>query len=138
MIRMNENEVVDATIVSLRSSGWDIESFCHTNERGTDIVARAKDGVRAHIEAKGNVSSNPTSANYVSGMNGNQAGIQVGQAIFTAMKLRSKYPQDIVGVAFPNDSRMRSLVDAVNPCLVNTKIAVLWVNEDKTLLMERL
>jgi hypothetical protein len=90
---MNENEVVAAAVSKLRSSGWTIESFCRTNERGTDIVAKSREGRRLHVEAKGNVSSNPSSANYASGMTANQAGIQVGQALFTAMKLRSKHPE---------------------------------------------
>lgn len=126
---LTENDVVDAVIVALQKSGWNIRSYATTMQQGVDIVASL--GKRLlYVEAKGITSSKESSNRYGKLHNSQQMFISVAAALLKAAEMRQATPEAAVAIALPAHPTMRQRIKRIETVLEASDIAVLWVAED--------
>ena len=132
---LNENQVVDAVRKHLEADGYDIISFCHTNDHGIDIVAkkRSQDGGLL-IEAKGGTSSKQTTRRYGVDFDNKKVEHSVAAAFYKATALYCQYRPigHVAGMALPDTDQYRACLDAIRPALIEQNIRVFLVSTDHT------
>lgn len=131
-----ENDVIDKTVVKLKSIGFNILSTCNTKEHGTDIVAE-KNGFRLLIEAKGATSALEGSKRNGKPFNRNQAHNHISVAIYKVMNLRSEFKDNnfiLVGICLPFEKNHREFIERVRYPLERLNVIVLWVKENDILI----
>lgn len=125
---LDENAVIAAACEDLESRGYEIEQRLHTTQRGVDVIARAPDGTRLFIEAKGATSSRQTSRNYGKPYGSAEVRINVAEAFYTAAALAGERRDGVASaVAFQDDALHRRYVEPLLPACAALGIEVLWV-----------
>jgi Holliday junction resolvase-like predicted endonuclease len=125
---LDENAVIAAACDALEGRGYAIEQRLHTTQRGVDVIARAPDGTRLFIEAKGATSSRQTSRNYGKPYGSVEVRINVAEALYTAAALAGERRDGIVSaMAFQDDPLHRRYVEPLLPACDALGIEVLWV-----------
>ncbi len=125
-----EDDVVDSVIDYLKREGYDLISYCHTRQRGYDIVAKKHDKYM-YVEAKGEGSSDPRSNRYGKKFDSSQMRDHVSAAIYKALEIKNQNPSDNVAIAFPDNKRHLSLLSNVLPSLKQLNIKVFIVNSNR-------
>lgn len=130
---LTENDISEAVANHLVTLGWTIRQRLATTEAGVDIIADRPDVVgRLLIEAKGETSSKGHTRRFGKPFTANQAGKHVAVAIYWALKSRSQYPQDAIGLAFPEDKNHVRYIEPVIATLLVLGIRVFLVGSDKS------
>lgn len=133
MTLLNENDVVDAIVAHLPSLGFTVESTCTTNQTGVDVVAiEVGTGRRLRVEAKGGTSSKEYTARYSLGFSPGQVRSHVSRALYEATVMLSRYPNDYVALALPDDAQHRARVNEIVGSLRRLEIAVFFVGTDRS------
>jgi hypothetical protein len=131
---INENDVVGAVSVELRSRGWIIDAVKRTNQRGEDIEAHRGDESLS-VEAKGGTSSNETSPRYGKPFDRSQVTVHVSRAVMAALKITSAGGR-FAAIALPEDRHHRDMVDSIRVGLERAEIAVIWVDDNLNVTIE--
>jgi PIN domain nuclease of toxin-antitoxin system len=131
-----EGNVVDAVARHLAVSKWRIISKADTRSkaRGPDIHAERDDGASLLVEVKGFPSKlyrderrvneiKPTNPN-------NQAQQWYSHAVLKALRLRNRYSDSTVALAFPDHPRYRALFSETKSSLQKLGIVLFFVNEN--------
>jgi hypothetical protein len=126
---LDENQVIAAVCLDLEARGFHIEQRLHTTQQGVDIIARASDGRRVHIEAKGATSSRKTSKNYGKPYSSAEVRINIAEAFYTAAALAGQAPRGVKsGMAFQDDALHRRYIEPLLPACDQLGIEVFWVS----------
>ena len=133
---MDENQVVKCVCGYLNGRGYTVEQQLLTTQQGVDIVARHdSSGRRLYIEAKGGTSSVSGSARFGNPYTQSQVFDRVAKGVFTALELRSRYPDRAVAevaLAVPDSRHFRRYLGPVLQQLRDAGIEVLFVAEDES------
>jgi hypothetical protein len=124
-----ENDIVEAVCRHLITSGWRVAARATTRERGPDIVAEGRDGIRLIVEAKGATSARLGSARFGRPFDSAQARVHIAEAFFTAAAA------SVVGsgetqrgaLALPDDPLHRRLLAPANAACKRLDLGVFWV-----------
>lgn len=123
-----EDDVVDSVKSYLEKEGYEIIRYCHTRERGEDIVAK-KGNKYLYVEAKGEGSSDPNSNRYGKKFDSSQMRDHVSAAIYKALEIKNRHLNDDVSIAFPDNKRHKNLLMNVLPSLKELNIQVFIVDK---------
>ncbi len=128
---LTESEVIDAVCRYLEAEGYVIEQRLTETQRGDDIIARSADGERELVvEAKGETSSKPHTANFGNPFKRSQVHAHVAKAFFRAAQTVGTCRRS--AVALPNSDFHEAFVNQVAPALRKLEIEVLWVLPDQS------
>ena len=129
---ITENEVVERVTSYLRDNGYEVSQSLGTYEKGVDIVAE-KDGFTLYVEAKGATSSKEGSSRFGKGFDKNQVKTHVAMAILASMKILSSKPDAKAGIALPDNTDHRELIEETKPSLEKLGLIIFWVGEGSVL-----
>lgn len=138
---LTEDQIVDAVAQYLGTRGYEISKALRSTERGVDIVAikRAEPRFELHIEAKGAGSARKGSARYGSEFNSAQVFDHVAKAVLKALMVDDAAEGGVelrAGIAVPRNQLHLRHVGAVEHSLRRAGIAVFWVNDDRSVLVD--
>ncbi|MCU1530373.1 MAG: hypothetical protein JWP75_4136 [Frondihabitans sp.] len=129
-IPLDENAVVAAVCAALTAHGFEIRARAHTTQTGPDIVASRED-VELYVEAKGATSSRVGSKRYGRAYGSTDARINVAEALYTAVAVRTRHTGVAVvraAVALQDDQLHRRLVAPLEPSMDDLRIGRFWVH----------
>ena len=136
---LTENDVVKAVASYLASKGYRVDSELSTVERGIDIDAvHLKTGKRLLVEAKGATSSKKGTSRFGKPFDRGQATVHVSRALYSVARLQQRHFDEgaKVAMAFPSDAQHRELVEAITLPLNALDIAVFFVRDDLSVLLQ--
>ena len=109
------------------TKGWAIESTCKGTDHGDDIVAiRGSNELR--IEAKGEGSSKEYTPRYGFAFTRNQVKVHVASAFLRAAIMKQNN-HCLVGIALPENSDHKEMIDRIREALNKLEIEIFWVSE---------
>jgi len=130
--KMDENQIIAATIQILKLDGYSICSSCSTTQRGVDIIAEKSD-TTVLVEAKGGTSSRSKSSRFGKPYTQSQVFDRVAKGVFTCLQLRSKHRniKDRVILSVPKSEwYLRYLDEVLRRDLFTAGVEVLFIDLD--------
>ena len=127
---IKEMEVVEAVRKYLETKGFKINRVvADITERGTDIVATSpSQKMIIKIEAKGQTSSDKRSKRYGKEFNANQKEDHLGRALLKCLGYLDE--GSAAGIALPEDTYNKSLVDKIERSLEILGLVVFFVSKN--------
>ena len=128
---LTENDIVEKVTDFLEKKGYRITQSLTTNQQGIDIIAETESET-LYIEAKGETSSVETSKRYGLPFNRNQVKSHISVALLATMKVISSLPsgnKTKVGIALPDTSEQRIVINKIIPALNKLDIRIYWVSQ---------
>lgn len=126
-MKLTEDEIVSILKAHLEKEGWNIDSFCSGQERGTDIVA-SKFNVQMLIEAKGARASENSPTRKRDYFDRGQIKTHFGKAIVKVLEEKYNNPKSEIAIAHPDDPDLRNAIGHLLPYLKTIGIKHFWVS----------
>lgn len=129
VLRLNENEVIEAVCSYLGVKGYKILQKCATTDKGVDVIAEnVASSKLLLIEAKGGTSTRSGSSRFGKDYNASQVRHQVAHGIYTAICSGDKNKKR--ALAFPDCPVFRKYLNPTKEALQKLEIVVFLVQPD--------
>jgi hypothetical protein len=132
---LHEDDIVEAVCGYLESRGFTIDGRCRSTERGDDIVASHRSGLRLYIEAKGEGSARAGSPRHGRSFHSGQVVDVVAKAFYRAaamLQQASNGERRCAGLALPDTPEFRRRVAAIDQSLFRLAMPVFWVQSSRS------